>query len=99
MGQKAKGKSKGKVLPITGYEGPEGEQMYSSTLPSTSKLDGGGGSAPRPGRFTPWKDPLPILQEAGWAPRDGLNGCRKSRPTPPGFDPRTVQPVASRYTD
>ena len=61
MGQKAKGKSKGKVLPITGYEGPEGEQMYSSTLPSTSKLDGGGGSAPRPGRFTPWKDPVPIV--------------------------------------
>jgi len=28
----------------------------------------------------------------------GLDGCGKSRP-PPGFDPRTVQPVASRYTD
>ena len=28
----------------------------------------------------------------------GLDGCKKSRP-PPGFDPRTVQPVASRYTD
>ena len=27
-----------------------------------------------------------------------LEVCRKSRP-PPGFDPRTVQPVASRYTD
>ena len=33
----------------------------------------------------------------GWVrPRDGLNRCGKSRP-PPGFDPRTVQPVASRY--
>jgi hypothetical protein len=31
-------------------------------------------------------------------PRAGLDGCGKSRP-PPGFDPRTVQPVASRYTD
>jgi hypothetical protein len=30
--------------------------------------------------------------------RDGLDGCGKSRPTP-GFDPRTVQPVANRYTD
>ena len=30
-------------------------------------------------------------------PRVGLDGCGKSRP-PPGFDPRTVQPVASRYT-
>ena len=28
----------------------------------------------------------------------GLDGCGKSRP-PPGFDPRTAQPVASRYTD
>jgi len=32
------------------------------------------------------------------APRAGLDGCGKSRP-PPGFDPRTVQPIASRYTD
>ena len=35
----------------------------------------------------------------GWVgPRAGLDGCGKSHP-PPGFDPRTVQPVASRYTD
>ena len=35
----------------------------------------------------------------GWeGPRTGLDGCRKFRP-PPGFDPRTVQPVGSRYTD
>ena len=31
-------------------------------------------------------------------PRARLDRCGKSRP-PPGFDPRTVQPVASRYTD
>jgi hypothetical protein len=31
----------------------------------------------------------------GWVgPRAGLDGCEISRP-PPGFDPRTVQPVAS----
>jgi hypothetical protein len=28
-----------------------------------------------------------------------LDGCGKSRPPQPGFDPRTVQPVAGRYTD
>ena len=29
----------------------------------------GGWSTPRPGRFTPGKEtPVPILQEAGWAP-------------------------------
>ena len=31
-------------------------------------------------------------------PRAGVDRCGKSRP-PPGFDPRTVQPVVSRYTD
>ena len=35
----------------------------------------------------------------GWVgPRAGLDGCGKYRPQP-GFDPRTVQPVVSRYTD
>ena len=34
----------------------------------------------------------------GWVGlRAGLDRCGKSRP-PQGFDPRTVQPVASRYT-
>ena len=42
--------------------------MYGSTLPSTSTLDGGGWSTSHPGRFTPGKDPVPIVQEAGWAP-------------------------------
>jgi hypothetical protein len=31
--------------------------------------------------------------------RAGLDRCGKYRPPPPGFDPRTVQPVGSRYTD
>jgi len=39
---RVEGKKKGKVHPRTGHEGPEGEQMYSCTLPSTSALDGGG---------------------------------------------------------
>ena len=34
--------------------------MYSFTLPSISALDGGGWSTPRPGRFTPGKDPVLI---------------------------------------
>ena len=34
----------------------------------------------------------------GWVgPRTGLYMCGKSHP-PPGFDPRTVQSIASRYT-
>ena len=31
-------------------------------------------------------------------PRAGLDVCGKSHPSP-GFDPRTFQPAASRYTD
>ena len=73
--------------------------MYSSTLPSTSALDVGGWSAPRPGRFTPRKDPVSIIQEAGWAPGPVWTGVEYLAPPPPGFDPWTVQPVASRYTD
>jgi hypothetical protein len=42
--------------------------------------------------FTPGKDPVPIVQEAGW----DTGPVRKFSP-PPGFDPWTVQPVASRY--
>jgi hypothetical protein len=35
----------------------------------------------------------------GWVgPRAGLDRYGKSRP-PQGLDPRTVQPVSSRYTD
>jgi len=47
------GKGKGKGHPRTGHEGPEKEQMYSSTYPPTSALDGGGWSTTRPGRLTP----------------------------------------------
>ena len=46
--------------------------------------------------FTPGKDPVPIVQEAGWTPGLVWTGG-KSRP--PRIRSRTVQPVASRYTD
>ena len=39
----------------------------------------GGGSAPRPGRLYPGKDPVPIVQETGWAPGPFWTGG-KSRP-------------------
>jgi len=45
----------------TGHEDTEGELMYSFTLSLTSALDGGGWSTPRLGRFTPGKDPVPIV--------------------------------------
>ena len=41
----------------------------------------GGWSAPRPGRFTPGKDPVPIVQEAGWAPGPVWTGVENLAPT------------------
>jgi hypothetical protein len=75
-----------------------GELLYGSALSLTSALDEGGWSTPRLNRCTPGNDPVPIVQEAGLAPRAGLDGFWKYRP-PPGFDPRTFQPIVFRYTD
>jgi len=52
-------------------------------------------STPRP-HLTPGKDPVPILQEAGWAPGPVWTGGKFR---PPGIRSRTVQPVVRRYTD
>ena len=94
------GKYKGKGHPITGHEGPEGEQIYSSTIPSTSALDGGwvAKSTHRPLYPPPRRTRYALYW--GWVcTRVGVGGCRKSRTPPPGIRSRTVQPVASRYTD
>ena len=72
---------KGKVPPITGHEGPEGEQRYSPTLLWPRHLDGGGWSAPRPSSFTPRKDPVPIVYEAGCAPGPVCTGAENLAPT------------------
>jgi hypothetical protein len=52
-----------------------GGEEYSSYSFSTSALDGGEWSASLPGRaLAPGKGPpVPIVQEAGWAPRAGLD--------------------------
>jgi hypothetical protein len=47
---------------------------------------------PRP-LSTHGKDPVPIVQEAGWAP--GLVWTGAENLPPPGFDPWNVQPIAS----
>ena len=57
--------------------------MYSSTLSVTSALDVVGSQRHAPAALPP----VPIIQEGGWAPRTVWGS------PPPGFDPRTVQPV------
>jgi hypothetical protein len=64
---------------------------------SVSRDRRGEWSAPGPGRFTPGKDSLSIVQEPGWA--SGPVWTCEKKPAPTGGDPRTVQPVISRYTD
>ena len=58
---------------------------------------GVGGQRHAPAAFTPEKVPVPIVREAEWA--QGRSGYVRKISPPPGFDPRTFQPVASRYTD
>ena len=51
-----------------------------------------------PASLTPGKRPVTHFTGSWLVPRAGLDGCGKSRP-PAGFDERTVQAVARRYTD
>jgi hypothetical protein len=68
--------------------------MYSIILSLTSALGGGGWSTPRPGLFTLEKDTrYPLCRLSGPQGRSG-----RLQIISPGFDPRTVKPLASRYT-
>jgi len=70
--------------------------MYSSTVSFTSALDVVCDQRHTQTALTrEW--PVPFVQEAGWTPGP-IWRVRKISP-PPIFDPRTVQPLASRYND
>jgi len=56
--------------------------MYSCTLSLTSAIDGAGGQCHAPGRFTPRKDPLPVVQEACWV-RSGAENLAATGIPPP----------------
>jgi len=73
------------VRPIGGVE----VQLYSSL---TSALEGGEGVSvtPRP-LFTPGKDPVPIVQEAGWAPGPVWTGAENIAPTGIRFPDRPTR--------
>ena len=46
----------------------------------TSALDGVGDKRHAPAAFIPGKDPVPIVQEAGWAPEPVWIGAEKLAP-------------------
>jgi hypothetical protein len=75
--------------------------MYSSYSFTTSALDRGEWSVSRPGRALPpgKGPPVPILQEAGWAPEPVWTQMLEEKYFAPAGD-RTpvVQPVVRHYT-
>jgi hypothetical protein len=87
---------KGKGHHITGHDGPEGEKRYNS-ISLTSALDRVGGQRHAPTALPPGKTQYPLYTRLG-GPQDRSGRVRKIS-LPPGVDPRTVQPAASRYTD
>ena len=64
----------------------------------TAALEGSEWSATGPGRaLPPGKTRYPLYRRLGGP--QGLSGQVRKISPPPGVDPRTVQPVVSRYTD
>ena len=75
-----------------------GAYNYSSILPLTSALGRGfGGPGNASAALPPGTDPVPSVQEDGWASKPVWAGPENLAAT--GSDPRSVQLVASRYTD
>jgi hypothetical protein len=87
----------GKVHHTAGHEGTEGKQRYSYTLSLTSALGGVGGHPRATAALHPGKIRYPLYRRVG-GPQGRSGQVRKISP-PMGFDPRTVQLGASRYTD
>jgi hypothetical protein len=91
-------RSIGKVHPRTGHEGIKWEQMYGSTISLTSTLYGSWWSSLRPCRFTRRKETrYPFHRRLGGP--QGRSGRVRRMSSSPGFDSRTVRPIASRYID
>jgi len=69
----------------------QGEQRYISTLSLTPSLDG---QRHAPAALPPGNTRYPLYRRVG-----GPVWTVRKISLPPGFDPRTIQPVASCYTD
>jgi hypothetical protein len=90
-------KGKGKCHPRTGHKGTEGECRYSCTLSLTSALDGVRCQHYAQAALPSAKTRYPLYRRLGGS--QGSSGRVWKNSPPPGFHPRTVQLVASRYTD
>jgi len=64
----------------------------------TTALEGVRGQRHAPAALYPRERPGTHCTGGGVGPRPVWTGAENLDP-PPGFDPRTVQPLASRYTD
>ena len=91
-----KDKGKGRVRHRSDHVGPQGDYRYSPTLLLTSALDGVGGQRHAPAALPPGMTRY-LLYRRLRGPQ-GRSGRVREMSPPLGFDPRTVQPVASRYT-
>jgi hypothetical protein len=90
------GKGKGKVYTRTGHEGPKGEQRY-STLSLTLAIEGVVSQRHAPGALPPEMSRYPVYRRLG-GPQGRSEQVQKISPTPE-FDPRTIQAVATCYTN
>jgi hypothetical protein len=86
-----------KLCPRTGRECPDEECVYSSTLSLTSALDGMGVQNHARAALPPGKTRYLLYRRLG-GPQGRLGRVRKIS-SPPAFDPRTFQPLASHYTN
>jgi hypothetical protein len=87
--------------PATRHGGAWGERRYSSYSFSTSALDGGEWSASRPGRTLPLGKgpPVPIGQEAGWAPEQVWAQRIEEKSFAPAGDRTPIARSSSPYSD
>jgi hypothetical protein len=74
-----------------------GKLSFSSTPSLTSELGGLGGEHHTPAALHPRKARYPLYRSLGGP--QGRSGYVQEISPSSGFDPRTFQPVASRYTD
>jgi len=91
-------KHTGKVYLITYHWGTGGKKRYRSTISLISALDVGWLVKATPRQLYPRKEArYPLYRRLG-EPQGLSKRVRKISPLP-GFDPGTVKPVVSRYTD